>query len=1405
MKISHRYAITRRQASRKLRLSALSLAVTAAFAPVWSHADPLSGVIVDGSKDQPQTFGSDVVINEPASIPEGQPARAVSAVNGGQIQLNGTQVQVNSPFEKTWGLYATGAGSSITASGAAIAVDGAGTNGGNAPLGTDAERGATITLQSGSVTMTGANRTIAVRSMSGGTTMVDGTTISTAGANSHAVMAFADDVSAGLAHIDITGGSVTTAGSNSYALYAQNAGAQVDAHGVTVSTTGSNSRGVHAVNGGAVNVDGTTQVTTNGASAQGMLASGTDAASGAQSKIVSTDATVVTNGAGAVGVAAGAFDGASGTLSFTGGSVTTNGALAYGASATYGGTVALADTSVTVNDAGHDNIGLFASGAGSSITASATNVSVVGTGNGSGEPTVGVEAKGGGTIALTGGKIAMTGADRTIGVLGNPGSTITTSNTDISTAGSNSHAVLAWSNDPTQANVIDVNGGHVTTSGTNSYGLYGEYAGSTVNGDNVAVTTTGDIGRGVYAWDGGVVNVNGGTIETAGTAAEGMMSASDQSGQLPRIVANNVLVNTTGAMSSGIAAGAQDGHEESSIDFTAGSINTSGEGSAGVTAQYAGAVGLHNTAVTAAGANAPAAAVIDGGSLNVDASTLSSAHSDGIVITGNGNVTLTGTTVNAAGASLVSNLNSPAVQQNITVGNGSVLTQNNGTLLQVNRTADGMDGVVNLTLQAGSTSSGQIVDSDGLGADGTRAGGGTTNFIVEQGATWSGTAQGLNNASVGDGGTFTHNGGGAIAGDVTAGNSATVTFNDAATVGGSVQSGANSDVSFNNAATIGKDVVSNGANFTFAGNATIGQNVQANAGGSVSFAGAATIASNVSASNATVTFSKTAATQIGGNLSLDDGSSTHGGTTGNPVRIAGNAAVNDGSVLGGNLVVAGSVSGTNGTLAPGNSVGTQTYGSLAGFTGTYVSEVNAAGQSDRIVVQSNADLAGLALRVSQENGNGGFRLNTPYTVLQTTNGGVVQNRFSSAALDASFDNTLVELAPVQYDPTDVKVSLAVDRQKVAAAASGFTKNQNAALFGALSVSTPNAVVDALFTSAVNGGNFDQVSGESYASTKTALIEDSRYVRDAAIDRLRSSFSSAAAPDVQALSFDANGKSVASTLASQRVAVWTKGFGAWGHTSGSDGSSSLSDSTGGVLVGADGLVGDRWRVGGLFGYSHSNFDVDGVSSSAGSDNYHVGLYGGTQFGNVGVRAGAAYSWQNIDSSRSIAFANFTDHTNASYDAGTAQAFGEVAYTLNVGRAALEPFANLAYVSLHTDAFDESGGDAALHSDGDTTNTAFSTLGVRASSDFAIGSAAMTVRGTLGWQHAFGPHSPTASVAFAGGQAFDVAGVSIARDAALVGVGVNAAVTAKLSLGVSYSGQIGGGTEDHSFIANLDYRF
>src|SRR5690606_28084446 len=113
-------------------------------------------------------------------------------------------------------------------------------------------------------------------------------------------------------------------------------------------------------------------------------------------------------------------------------------------------------------------------------------------------------------------------------------------------------------------------------------------------------------------------------------------------------------------------------------------------------------------------------------------------------------------------------------------------------------------------------------------------------------------------------------------------------------------------------------------------------------------------------------FSQTGSTTIIGNVLLatgTSGSTLTGGSISNPIEIAGNAQVDAGSRLGGNLNIAGMVSG-RGTLGPGNSIGVQTYGSLGEFTGTYEAEVNAAGQSDLIKIASgNADLRDISLVV----------------------------------------------------------------------------------------------------------------------------------------------------------------------------------------------------------------------------------------------------------------------------------------------------------------------------------------------------------------------------------------------------------------------------------------------------------
>jgi fibronectin-binding autotransporter adhesin len=141
-----------------------------------------------------------------------------------------------------------------------------------------------------------------------------------------------------------------------------------------------------------------------------------------------------------------------------------------------------------------------------------------------------------------------------------------------------------------------------------------------------------------------------------------------------------------------------------------------------------------------------------------------------------------------------------------------------------------------------------------------------------------------------------------------------------------------------------------------------------------------------------------------------------------------------------------------------------------------------------------------------------------------------------------------------------------------------------------------------------------------------------------------------------------------------------------------------------------------------------------------------------------------------------------------------------------QVALEPFASVAYVNLHTSSVNEQGGAAALAGESGSTNSTFTTVGMRGAIDFALGNkTVVTASGTLGWRHAFRNVVPTSTLAFAGGSPFVVAGVPIARNAALVEAGLDFQITPSASHGVAYSGQFGGGTTSQSVRGTLKMRF
>ncbi|MDX8493023.1 autotransporter outer membrane beta-barrel domain-containing protein [Mesorhizobium sp. VK22B] len=511
--------------------------------------------------------------------------------------------------------------------------------------------------------------------------------------------------------------------------------------------------------------------------------------------------------------------------------------------------------------------------------------------------------------------------------------------------------------------------------------------------------------------------------------------------------------------------------------------------------------------------------------------------------------------------------------------------------------------------------------------------------------------------------------------------------------------------------------------------------------------------------------------------------------------------VNDGGALGGIGTIGGLIVNSGGAVAPGNSIGTlKTTGNVTFNPGSiYQVEVNATGQSDRIDATGIAAINGGTVQVFDASGV--YALGSHYTLLTAAGG--VSGAFADVTQASPVSTPFLSFG-LSYDPYNVYLDIA--RSAVTFASFGQTPNQMAIGGGLDSVPLSSPLVNAVAQLDAPSARsaFDQLSGEAHASAKTALIEDSRFVREAAIDRLRSAFDAVGAVKTPVMSYASGGPEYLPAT-TDRFALWGRAFGSWGHTDGDGNAARLNRSTGGFFVGGDGLVFDTWRLGLLAGYSRTNFNVRDRSSSGTSDNYHLGLYGGTQGSNLAFRTGAAYTWHDIATSRFVSFPGFANSLKGKYDASTAQVFGELAYGTRAGNVGFEPFANLAYVNLHTDGFRETGGAAALFGSGGQTDATFSTLGLRASTTFDLGGVNVTSGGTLAWRHAFGDVVPLSTMALADGAPFTIDGVPIARNAAVIEAGLDFAIAPSATLGISYNSQFASGVSDQSVRGTFNWKF
>lgn len=545
-----------------------------------------------------------------------------------------------------------------------------------------------------------------------------------------------------------------------------------------------------------------------------------------------------------------------------------------------------------------------------------------------------------------------------------------------------------------------------------------------------------------------------------------------------------------------------------------------------------------------------------------------------------------------------------------------------------------------------------------------------------------------------------------------------------------------------------------------------------------------------------------------GDLSaFDGGFAVNGGELAINTMFGGTLDVLSGGTLQGSGAVGSVAIAAGATVAPGNSIGTLTVTGDAVFSAgaIYRVEIDPTGASDLLAAGGVATLGGATVEVLKATGS--YTAGTRYTILTAAGG--VSGTFGTLTQSLPF----LDLA-LAYDASEVYLDIA--RNAVTFPSVGTTANEQAVGGAVESLGAGNPVYESVvsLTSAEAArGAFNSLSGEIGASARGVLINDSQFVRNAVFERLVTAGSGApsglsvaplgyAQPAKSGVPFPA--KAAAASVAAPASAIWAQGFGSWGSTDGNGNAASLDRNTGGFFMGADTLVGD-WRLGVLGGYSRTAFDVDARASSGASDNIHAGLYAGTNWGAINFRSGASYTWNDISTRRNVSIPT-RQLLEADYDAGTAQVFGELGYGLVFGAVDVEPFAGFAYVNLHTDGFAETGGAAALASGLDSNDATYTTLGLRASTMFESGSFATTLRGMLGWRHAFGDITPTTTYQFAaGGSPFTVSGLPIAEDALVMDVGLDMALNEEASLGVFYSAQLGDSAQDQSVRGTLNWKF
>lgn len=530
-----------------------------------------------------------------------------------------------------------------------------------------------------------------------------------------------------------------------------------------------------------------------------------------------------------------------------------------------------------------------------------------------------------------------------------------------------------------------------------------------------------------------------------------------------------------------------------------------------------------------------------------------------------------------------------------------------------------------------------------------------------------------------------------------------------------------------------------------------------------------------------------------GNNKFSGGSLVNGGTLIVNGTLDSALDVNNGGLLSGRGTIKTLRVHRGGILKPGASIGTlEIKDSITFEAGSgYAVEVASNGKSDGIRSAGTALLKGGNVAVSLENDANLLPATTvqgllgnQYNILEAQQG--VSGQFASVTPNYLFLGTVLT-----YQPNRVRLS--VGRSAVAFASVAETANERTVAAAADRLYSGHPVYESILTtgSADEARQaFRQLSGQIHSDIASALVNDSRYLRDTLNDRLR----------------QAQGLAGGSAIKADEDGAWGQLLGVWNHASGDGSATGYRTSSYGVLLGLDGAYDDGGCLGVATGYTRTQLN-GGYGSNAGSENYHLGVYGDTGYGSMALRAGGSHTWHRINTSRTVNYGAQSSQEAARYAARTQQVFVEAGYGMGASWLSLEPFVNLSYISFRSGGIAEGNGAAALYGERQSTDAVMLTLGLRADRQWQFHrDSALELRGEAGWQHQYGERERGTGLRFRGSDVtFVNRSVPVSRDGLVLKASVEVSTGSATSLSLGYSGLLSDSHQDSSVNAGFTWHF